>query len=117
MGDVSRAQFLLQPSPKELQLRITRLKTNHRCVENGDHAGRREVITTRAGKFNPEDACRVKHTRIGAWDLYEDRQTDMLCIPGSSRLETYDQCWLLLSVFLVVKVLASLTPAVSLWYA
>jgi hypothetical protein len=93
-------------------------------------------MTTRPGKFDPEDARRVKHTRIGVWDLYEDRQTDIPRIPGSSRLETYSQivqsmphvlrmlkdilssrqCWLLLSVFLVVEVLASLTPAISLWY-
>ncbi|KAG1825441.1 P-loop containing nucleoside triphosphate hydrolase protein [Suillus subaureus] len=97
----------------------------------------RRTITTRPGKFDPEDARRVKHTRIGVWDLYEDRQTDIPRIPGSSRLETYAQivqsmphvlrmlkdilsirqCWLLLSVFLVVEVLASLTPAISLWYA
>ncbi|KAG2364745.1 hypothetical protein BDR07DRAFT_1450146 [Suillus spraguei] len=100
-------------------------------------ARRRRTITTRPGKFDPEDARRVKHTRIGVWDLYEDRQTDIPRIPGSSRLETYAQivqsmphvlrmlkdilsirkCWLLLSVFLVVEVLASLIPAISLWYA
>ncbi|KAG1725553.1 P-loop containing nucleoside triphosphate hydrolase protein [Suillus paluster] len=98
---------------------------------------RRRTTTTRPGKFDPQDA-RVKHTRIGVWDLYEDRQTDsMPRIPGSSRLETYAQivqsfphvvrmlkdilsikrCWLLLSVFFVVEILASLTPAVSLWYS
>ncbi|KAG1765412.1 P-loop containing nucleoside triphosphate hydrolase protein [Suillus occidentalis] len=100
-------------------------------------ARRRRTTTTRSGKFDPEDARRVKHTRIGVWDLYEDRQTDIPRIPGSSRLETYAQivqsmphvlrmlkdilsirqCRLLLSVFLVVEVLASLTPAISLWYA
>jgi hypothetical protein len=48
-------------------------------------------MTTRPGKFDPEDARRVKHTRIGVWDLYEDRQTDIPHIPGSSRLETYYQ--------------------------
>ncbi|KAG1845086.1 P-loop containing nucleoside triphosphate hydrolase protein [Suillus subalutaceus] len=51
----------------------------------------RRTITTRPGKFDPEDARRVKHTRIGVWDLYEDRQTDIPRIPGSSRLETYAQ--------------------------
>lgn len=100
-------------------------------------ARRRRTTTTRSGKFDPEDARRVKHTRIGVWDLYEDRQTDIPRIPGSSRLETYAQivqsmphvlrmlkdilsirqCRLLLSVFLVVEVLASLTPAISLWYS
>ncbi|OJA13412.1 hypothetical protein AZE42_05944 [Rhizopogon vesiculosus] len=91
----------------------------------------------RPGTFDPNDAHRVKHTRIGVWDLYQEHQTDLPPIPGSSRLETYAQiiqsmpyvirmlkdilsirrCWVLLSAFLVVEVLNSLVPAVSLWYS
>lgn len=97
--------------------------------------GRRS--TKRPGKFDPKDDRRVKHTRIGVWDLYEERQTDLPpIIAGSSSFETYSQiiqctphvvrmlkdvlsikdCWLLLSAFLLVEVLASLLPAISLWY-
>ncbi|KAH7911825.1 P-loop containing nucleoside triphosphate hydrolase protein [Hygrophoropsis aurantiaca] len=90
----------------------------------------------RQGKFDTEDLARIKHTRIGVWDLYEERQTD-LPIPGSSKLETYAQmiqslpyvwrmikdifsinrCWILLSLYLVVELISSLIPAVSLWYS
>jgi hypothetical protein len=90
----------------------------------------------RPGKFDPEDTDRVKHTSVGVWDLYEEHQTNMPPIPGSSRLETYAQivqctpyvvrmlkdilsikrCRVLLSAYLVVELLTSLTPAVSLWY-
>ncbi|KAH7926211.1 P-loop containing nucleoside triphosphate hydrolase protein [Leucogyrophana mollusca] len=98
---------------------------------------RKTRISNRQGTFNPEDAVRVKHTRIGVWDLYEERQTDMPHIPGSSRLETYAQmiqsmpyvwrmtkdifsikkCWILLSLYLIVEFITSLIPAVSLWYS
>lgn len=84
--------------------------------------------------FDPEDAKRIKHTRIGVWDMYEERQSDIR-IPGSSRLETYGQmiqglpyvwrmlkdicsirrCWMLMSLYFLVEVAASLIPAVSLW--
>jgi hypothetical protein len=98
--------------------------------------GRFRKPATRPGKFDPEDTDRVKHTSIGVWDLYEERQTDMPSIPGSSRLETYAQivqctpyvvrmlkdilgirrCRILLSAYLVVEALTSLEPAISLWY-
>ncbi|KAG2129350.1 hypothetical protein BD769DRAFT_1455973 [Suillus cothurnatus] len=45
------------------------------------------------GKFDPEGARRVKHAPIGVWGLHRDRQTDMPCVPRSSRLETYAQKW------------------------
>jgi hypothetical protein len=91
----------------------------------------------RPGKFDPEDTDRVKHTSVGVWDLYEERQkADMPPIPGSSRLETYAQiiqctpyvvrmlkdilsikrCRVFLSAYLVVELLTSLEPAISLWY-
>ncbi|KAG1889212.1 P-loop containing nucleoside triphosphate hydrolase protein [Suillus subluteus] len=90
-------------------------------------------MATRAGKVDPQDARRVKYTRIGVWDFYEERQTDK---PGSSIFETYTQIresspyvlrmlkdilsirriQILLPIFLVVEVLDSLMPAVSLWY-
>lgn len=98
---------------------------------------RRRRTTRRPGKFDPNDDHRVKHTRIGVWDLYEERQTmPPIQIPGSSSLETYSQIiqciphvvrmlkdilniknsWLLLSTFLVLETLESLLPAISLWY-
>ncbi|KIJ59811.1 hypothetical protein HYDPIDRAFT_118060 [Hydnomerulius pinastri MD-312] len=98
--------------------------------------GRKRKPLARSGVFDPEDAKRIKHTRIGVWDMYEERQSDIR-IPGSSRLETYGQmiqglpyvwrmlkdicsirrCWMLMSLYFLVEVAASLIPAVSLWYS
>jgi hypothetical protein len=100
------------------------------------HPRWRQRTTRRSGTFDPNDAQRVKHSRIGVWDLYEELPTNLPPIPGSSRLETYAQIiqcmpyvvrmlkdilsikrsWLLLCTFLVVEVFISLLPAVSLWY-
>ncbi|KAG1777294.1 P-loop containing nucleoside triphosphate hydrolase protein [Suillus placidus] len=83
-----------------------------------------------------DDAHRVKHTRIGIWDLYEERQPHSLLMLGSSISETYawvlqnmpyvvrmlkhmysiPQCFILLSAYLVVELLGTLMPAISLWY-
>jgi len=93
-------------------------------------------MTTRPRKIDPQDAQRVKHTRIGIWDLYEDSRADLPHMPGSSRWETYAKIrqsmpWVArmlkdvlsirrarmrLSALLVVEVLDSLIPAISLWY-
>ncbi|KAG8220222.1 P-loop containing nucleoside triphosphate hydrolase protein [Butyriboletus roseoflavus] len=90
----------------------------------------------RPGVFNPDDAIRIKHTRIGVWDLYEEKRSD-IPIPGASRLETTSQmlqglpyvwrmlkdicsirrCLVLIILYLVVEVVASLIPALSLWYS
>ncbi|KAG1740004.1 P-loop containing nucleoside triphosphate hydrolase protein [Suillus lakei] len=95
-------------------------------------------MTGRAGEFDYQDARRFKYTRISIWDLYEERQSDLPCAPASSISETFPQiiqnvphlaqrmlkdilgirrCSMLLPAYLVVEVLASLIPAVSLWYS
>ena len=88
----------------------------------------------RPGVFNPNDGTRIKHTRIGVWDLYEEKRSD-IPIPGASRLETTSQmfqglpyvwrmlkdicnirrCFVLIMLYLVVEVANSLIPALSLW--
>jgi hypothetical protein len=95
-------------------------------------------MATGAGKVDPQDARRIKHSRIGIWDLYEERQTNsnLLRIPGSSIVETFAQMiqntpyvmrmlkdvlgirrvQMLLPIFLIMEVSNSLIPAVSLWY-
>jgi hypothetical protein len=85
-------------------------------------------------KIDPRDTRRFKHTRIGVWDLYEERRTGYY-IPGLSIRQTCGQIiesmpyvvqmlrdvlsirrsWLLLSAFFIVEVLISLIPAISLW--
>ncbi|KAG1860742.1 hypothetical protein DFJ58DRAFT_744453 [Suillus subalutaceus] len=94
-------------------------------------------MKARAGELDYQDARRFKHTRLGIWDLYEERQSALPRIPASSISETYTQitqsapfivrmlkdvlsirrCSMLLSAYLVVGILASLIPAVSLWYS
>ena len=88
----------------------------------------------RPGVFNPHDATRIKHTRMGVWDLYEEKHT-AIPIPGASRLEIASQmfqglpyvwrmfkdicnirrCLVLIVLFLAVEVATALVPAVSLW--
>ena len=91
-------------------------------------------LPRRQGVFNPDDATRVKHTRVGVWDLYEEMRSD-IPVPGASRLETTSQmlqslpyvwrmlkdicsvrrCFVLIMLYLVVEVVNSLIPALSLW--
>ncbi|KAG1822170.1 P-loop containing nucleoside triphosphate hydrolase protein, partial [Suillus variegatus] len=92
-------------------------------------------MNAHAGEFDHKDTRRFKHTRIGIWDLYEERQSSARK-RVSSMLQTYTpiiysvpllvrmlkdvlsirRCSVLLPAYLVVEVLASLIPAVSLWY-
>lgn len=44
--------------------------------------GKRTRITSRKGVFNPEDATQVKHTKLGVWDLYEEKEPELANIPG-----------------------------------
>ncbi|KAG2091498.1 P-loop containing nucleoside triphosphate hydrolase protein [Suillus discolor] len=90
--------------------------------------------------LKPEDVRRVKHTRIGIWDVYEARKPWhsrlQIRIPGLSILKTYAQmlqdmsyvvrmskdmysiprCFILISAYLVVELLGALIPAFSLWH-
>lgn len=92
-----------------------------------------EIRMLRALRIDPQDTRRFKHTRIGVWDLYEERWS--YYIPGSSIRKSCGQIiestpyvvqmlrdvlsirrsWLFLSAFFIVEVLISLIPAISLW--
>lgn len=97
---------------------------------------KRQGRRTGTGTFDPEDASRVKHTRIGVWDFYEERQPILgWNIPGVATLEHYlevtrslpyvwrmikdissiPNCWLLVLIYVFVELVQSLIPAVSLW--
>lgn len=89
------------------------------------------------GTFNPEDAKHVKHTKLGVWDLYQEKRPELAHIPGAANAEPYlemyhslpfvwrmlkelgqiRRCWVLLFLYLLIVSLASLVPAVSLWYS
>ncbi len=95
----------------------------------------KRAVTKRKGVFNPEDNTRVKHTRVGVWDLYEEINPDLQHIPGSTwiekTLEAYAclpyllrmvrdilsirSCLVLIGAYGVAEVLSSLIPAASLW--
>jgi len=86
--------------------------------------------------FNPDDARHVKHSRIGVWDIYEEKEPNFARIPGSSeRLQAYyemtsslpyvwrmikdistiNDCFALIALYILVEIIASLIPAVALW--
>ena len=89
------------------------------------------------GTFNPEDDKHVKHSKLGVWDFYQERRPELARIPGAAKAEPYlemyqslpfvwkmlkelgqiKSCWILLSLYLLIVLLASLVPAVSLWYS
>ncbi|KAF7340233.1 ABC transporter related protein [Mycena venus] len=102
--------------------------------------GRRQRgINLDEGTFDPEDAQKVKHTRIGIWDLYEEVEPRLKLVPGSlrSQLETFHEmkgsfpfvlrmfkeigairaCWWLLAGYLIITLVLALIPAVELWYS
>ncbi|KAG2157770.1 P-loop containing nucleoside triphosphate hydrolase protein [Suillus bovinus] len=91
-------------------------------------------MNTHAGEFDYKDARRYKHTRIGIWDLYEERRTRIRASPTLKMCAQIIQstpllvrmfkdvlsirrCSVLLPAYFVVQVLISLIPAVSLWYS
>ncbi|KAG2157764.1 P-loop containing nucleoside triphosphate hydrolase protein [Suillus bovinus] len=88
----------------------------------------------KAGEFDYKDTRRYKHTRIGVWDLYEERQRRIrtspilkacaqiiqsapLLVRMFKDVLSIRRCSVLLPAYFVVSVLASLIPAVSLWYS
>jgi hypothetical protein len=96
---------------------------------------KRKWATSRKGVFNPEDEKKVKHTRLGVWDLYEEKEPELATIPGSSRIERFlalkqtfpylwrmlkdissiRSCWMLLIYYVALMFAMSVLPAVSLW--
>ncbi|KAJ7151708.1 P-loop containing nucleoside triphosphate hydrolase protein [Mycena filopes] len=100
---------------------------------------RRPQVTSEEGTFDPEDVTKVKHTRMGIWDLYEELEPKLSFVPRSMRLrlETYHEmkgsfpyvlrmfkeigsikaCWWLLAGYLIVALVLALIPAVELWYS
>ena len=95
-----------------------------------------KTFSDRKGTFDPNDARRVKHTKLGMWDLYEERELKLARIPGSSRLEKYmdlveglpyvwrmikdvlsiPTCAFLLLVYAVTELGRAIFPAVGLWW-
>ncbi|KAI0757800.1 P-loop containing nucleoside triphosphate hydrolase protein [Daedaleopsis nitida] len=97
----------------------------------------RKSRSSRKGTFDPSDTRRVKHTRIGVWDLYEEINPDLQHVPGRPWIEkTYEayaalpyllkmiqdimairSCWPLVGAYAAAEILNSLIPAATLWYS
>lgn len=91
--------------------------------------------STKKGTFDPHDTKRVKHTRLGVWDLYEERDSRFAHIPWSSNIEHYLKtlqdlsyvwsllkdiliipgCWYMLSLYMILELVGSILPALRLW--
>ncbi|KAH8101550.1 P-loop containing nucleoside triphosphate hydrolase protein [Cristinia sonorae] len=99
--------------------------------------GRWGKKSSRKGVFDPNDADRIKHTRIGVWDVYEEKNPETQHIPiGARNWERYLEmrrdlpyvwtmlrdigsirdCWALLAVYTLLELIGSLIPAASLWF-
>ena len=90
---------------------------------------------TTENTFDTNDTQRVRHTKLGAWDLYQEINPQIKHIPGSNKFEQYVQtinalpyvwkmlkdlgslkdCQFLLCILSVLQVAVSLVPALSLW--
>ena len=101
-------------------------ESEKRPIDDDDAAQRKSDLTKE-----------LKHTKAGIWDAYEQIPTGRfgINIPGVSKLSRnfefiqdlpfvwrmlkdvikIKSCWYYLSLFTVVKILASLEPAVALW--
>ena len=96
----------------------------------------RKQFSDRQGTFDPKDTRRVKHTKLGVWDLYEEREPKLSRIPGSVKLERYLElfeglpyvwrmikdvisiptCAFLLLIYALVEFGQAIFPAAGLWY-
>lgn len=95
---------------------------------------RRRERSMRKGTFDPEDKTRVKHSRIGVWDLYEEIAPRLGFVGWPTLQPLFDiieslpyvwrmitdvasirECNVLLLAYLTVELVTSLLPALSLW--
>ena len=84
--------------------------------------------------FDPQNQTPVEHHQYGVWDLYIERDPNLLSrFPKSWRIEKYSEflndlpylwrtvcdvgavAWPLLLLYVVVTLMQSLVPALSLW--
>ncbi|KAJ7724996.1 P-loop containing nucleoside triphosphate hydrolase protein [Mycena maculata] len=106
----------------------------------GKRRGRNQPqVNPDEGVFDPEDTQKVRHTKIGIWDLYETIEPKLKLVPWTlrSKLETYHEmkgsfpfvlrmfreigsirgCWWLLGGYLIIAVVLAMIPAIELWYS
>ncbi|KZT24691.1 P-loop containing nucleoside triphosphate hydrolase protein [Neolentinus lepideus HHB14362 ss-1] len=101
------------------------------------HKGRRSRRPAGKGTFNPDDTTKVKHSKLGVWELYEEISNSQTFVPVPSKFKEYREyadglpyiwrmlkdililqdCHLLLVLYAAVTALSALVPAVSLWFS
>ena len=92
-------------------------------------------FSDKKGTFDPHDASRVKHTRLGVWDLYEEFEPKLARVPGAARLEKYMEilecmpyvrrmvrdvlsipsCAVLFALHALINLGKAVIPALGLW--
>jgi len=83
--------------------------------------------------LEPRKGKVLEHTRIGVWDLYQERDQLLSYLPTSWKLDAYTEmwndlpylwktmrdiasvAWPMLSLYLVLTLAGSLLPALTLW--
>ncbi|KAH9855737.1 P-loop containing nucleoside triphosphate hydrolase protein [Lenzites betulinus] len=88
------------------------------------------------GVFDISDTRRVKHTRIGVWDVYEEKAGPTVKLPGAAVFEQHAEvvqclpyiwrmikdvlaipyCTFLLWLFLMMETAMAFMPALTLWF-
>ncbi|KAJ7051170.1 P-loop containing nucleoside triphosphate hydrolase protein [Mycena amicta] len=101
--------------------------------------GRQRKANDNPGVFNPDDGSKVRHTKIGVWDLYEEIEPKASFVPSSilPTLESYHSmkgslpyvwrmlkeiasipsCLWLLAGYLLITLILAVIPAIELWYS
>ncbi|KAF7319930.1 ABC transporter related protein [Mycena kentingensis (nom. inval.)] len=97
------------------------------------------VNEDKEGVFNPEDTSKVRHTKVGIWDFYEELDPKTKYVPNSilprleswaairgswpfiwrmlSEISSIPGCLWLLAAYLANTLVISLIPAIELWYS
>jgi hypothetical protein len=84
--------------------------------------------------FEPRKGKVIEHTKIGIWDLYQERDQFLSYFPASLKIDAYTEiwndlpylwkavrdlssiAWPTLMLYLVLTLARSLLPALTLWY-
>jgi hypothetical protein len=83
--------------------------------------------------FEPRKGKIIKHSKIGIWDFYQERDQHLSYLPASWRIDAYAEmwndlpylwkticdlstvAWPMLSLYLILALARSLLPALTLW--
>ena len=85
--------------------------------------------------FDPNDTQRVRHTKLGVWDFYQEINSKLQYLPGSNTIEriadtintlpyvwkmfkdigSMKDCRFRLILLFIVQFVAALIPATALW--